>query len=179
MADYLSAIFLAYTLLKDTIKIALHRPEIVKRKDFQEKIKFIQRSMIEIINNGQTIFDLIRRSKTADAGSRRDIIRDIKVLAKSQIGAIEQLRRALGDNTWSRMFELLMPDLRGRFHDPMFLKGERLHLLLIIDDLEYDELVNLYREEYFKEGQEILDKLRQTSVEVAQIIRAKIPVEDL
>jgi hypothetical protein len=175
----LSPISLAYTLLKDTITIAIRRTEVIRRKEFQEKIIFIQKSMLEIINNGQKIFDCIKIANKADEPKRLEVIKDIKFLAASQLRAIEKLSRALSDKTWNMMFKLLMPDLKKHFHDPMFLKGERLRMLLRVYDFDYEKLKNLYDEAYFQKGEEILDQLRRTADEVAQIIRAKIPIEDL
>ena len=179
MSDYLPPISLIYTLLKDMIKIAIRRPEVIRRKNFQNRIIFIQKSMLEITNNGQKIFDYIKIENKADESKRLELIRDIKFLAASQLRAIEMLSRSLSDKTWNVMFELLMPDLRKHFHDPMVLKGERLRMLLRVDDFNYEELKNLYNGSYFQKGEEILDQLRRTADEVAQIIRAKIPLEDL
>jgi len=81
MADYLSAAALAYTLLKDTLKIAFRRPEVVSRKDFQKKVITIQRSMIEIINNGEAILDRIERVRKVPQPNQIEVINDIKALA--------------------------------------------------------------------------------------------------
>jgi len=89
------------------------------------------------------------------------------------------LRSALTDHTWYKLFELLMPDLRTKINDPMFLKGERLKFLLRVDNLSYEQLDELYDEQYMIKGREILGQLKMTSQEVSQIIREKIPLEDL
>jgi hypothetical protein len=179
MTDYLSPIALAYTLIKDTIIIANRRPEIIRKREFQQKIIFIQKSMIEVINNGQKIFDFIKVVNKSDTSENPELIRNIKFLASSQIRSIEKLSQSLSDKTWSKMFALLMPDLRRHVHDPMFLKGKRLRLLLRVDNFDYKELRKLYNEAYLQKGEEIIEELRRTADEVAQIIRAKIPLEDL
>lgn len=179
MADYLSAASLAYTLLKDTLLIAFKRSEVVRRKDFQQKVITIQKSMLEIIDNGEAILDRIEMVRSVSQVKQIELINEIKVLAASQVRTINNLRSALSDGTWYKLFELLMPDLRAKFHDPMFLKGQRLLFLLKVDNLSYEQLDELYNEQYMIKGREILSQLKETSREVSQIIREKIPLEDL
>jgi hypothetical protein len=179
MEEYLGPISFAYTLLKDTIVIALKRQEVVENKEFQRKILSIHNLMFEIIDNAEKIFDLISSIKTSETNEQHDTILKIKALAHSQTRAIEKLGNGVYDDTWFKLFRHLMPDLRKKIHDPMFIKGERLRILLRTDDLNYEELRNLYNDSYLHEGREIIENLKATSEEVSQAIKAKISLKDL
>ena len=179
MEEYLGPISFAYTLLKDTIVIALQRQDVAQNKDFQRKILSLHNSMFEIIDNAEKIFDLISLVKSSETNEQHETILQIKALAHSQTRAIEKLSNEVYDDIWFKLFRHLVPDLRKKIHDPMFIKGERLRFLLRTDDLNYEELSNLYNDSYLNEGREIIENLKGTSEEVSQAIKAKISLKDL
>ena len=179
MDDYLGSISFAYTLIKDTIVIALQKQDITQNKNFQRKILSLHNSMFEIIDNAEKIFNLISSVKGSDTNEQYETTLQIKALTYSQTRAIKKLGNEVDDDTWFKLFRHLMPDLREKIHDPMFLKGERLRILLQTDDLNYEELNSLYNDSYLKEGREIIKKLKGTAKEVSQGIKAKISLEDL
>jgi hypothetical protein len=52
-------------------------------------------------------------------------------------------------------------------------------MIRMVDDLSYEQLDKLYNAQYMIKGREILGQLKKTSQEVSQIIREKIPLEEL
>lgn len=177
MIEELGNLVTALKLLKDAIKLALRQKGVSQTKVFQRKVVAFQFLLLELIEKAEKIFVLIDVAKEADDSHKS--ISDIKSLGYSQSNTIFKLTELVQDEEFYTVVDLLKPNLRTMVHNQLNSKKARIKILMMVEDFNKKNLTEIYTQDYFEKGLEVIMKLKACSEEMATIIRDHININDL